>query len=431
VGVIGPDRYDINRSMALKRRLQRDLALADAAAAYAALFSAERGPADIATLPLTGLRDHARAQGEVYHEVMPSRRLTLPMSRIVGQPPAADFDAHGRTLFVAAVKDATVVSRSNLVQVPDAVLYDCQDEELASMTPEFACDGQGFAFQDGRLTLVRWGAPAMVLDEAISLLGCGSMNFGHWTGEFLYRLMLIDSLGLAPGLPVLVDAGMPASHGQALRWFTAGSRPVIEVAPACSVQVRRLWLASTPSYTPFVPRAGTPILTERLCAQTTAVADLLARQRYPEDPPGSPRRVYLDRGPALKRRVAGDDALRDLLNTHGFVRVQLEALGFIEQLQIVRGASHLVGPAGSALLFAFLFGRPGQKILNLHPPALDETPSLTSIAAARGVDVEVLMGTPLPGTPPGARNADFSIDLAAVRQVLAGWWPAGDAAVLR
>ena len=120
LGVIGPARYDINRSMTLKRRLLRDLTTTDAAAAYAALFSAERGPADIVTLPLVGLRDHARARGEAYHEVMPSRRLTLPMSHIVGQAPAADFDAHGRTLFVAAVRDATVVSRSNLVQVPDA-----------------------------------------------------------------------------------------------------------------------------------------------------------------------------------------------------------------------------------------------------------------------------------------------------------------------
>jgi NAD-dependent oxidoreductase involved in siderophore biosynthesis len=90
-------------------------------------------------------------------------------------------------------------------------------------------------------------------------------------------------------------------------------------------------------------------------------------------------------------------------------------------LRLVHGATHIVGGAGSALLFAFLYGAPGLKILNLHPEALEETPTLTSIAAARGIDVQVLPGRCERPNPRRPANADFSIELATLSTVLDAW----------
>jgi len=101
--------------------------------------------------------------------------------------------------------------------------------------------------------------------------------------------------------------------------------------------------------------------------------------------------------------------------------VRPETFGFEDQLRLVRHATHIAGPAGSALLLCFLFGGPGQRVLNLHPPALEETPTLTSVAEARGMEVLVLLGQVERAHHWRPGDSDFSIDLQAVRGVLSGW----------
>ena len=404
----------------LKRRLCATLSMAEAAGAYAAMFEADGLP-EIVQAPLASLRDHARGAG-AYHEHTAAAPLQLPMSRLVGAPPAPPFATHGRTLFGAGLDDVIVASRSSLLQTGGRVLHDHQDGELAGLPPDLGCDGQGFAVDGaGRMTLIRFGKPALELDEAVSLLGPASRDFGHWIGEFLPRLFLLDSLGLAANATLLVDSGMPASHRQALAWFDRHRRPVIELADGASARVRRLWAASTPSYAPYMPMPGASFDNAWLGGQTTAVAALLAAQRQPEPKPGDPKRLFFPRGPAMRRRLTNQDKVEALCHAQGFTTVRPETLAFEDQLRLVRHATHVVGPAGSALLACFLFGGPGQQVLNLHPPALEETPTLTSIAEARGVQVLVLLGQVERAHHWRPGDDDFSVDLEAVRGVLDGW----------
>lgn len=404
----------------LKRRLCATLEMAEAAGAYAALFQADGLP-EIVQAPLASLRDHARHAGE-YHEHTAAAPLLLPMSRLVGAPPAAPFAAHGRTLFGAGLDDVIVASRSSLLQTGGHVLHDHQDGELAGLPPDLGCDGQGFALDDaGRMTLVRFGKPALELDEAISLLGPSSRDFGHWIGEFLPRLFLLDALGLAANATLLVDSGMPASHRQALAWFDRLRRPVVELAESTSARVRRLWVASTPSYAPYMPMPDATFDNAWLGGQTAAVAALLAAQRQPAPRPGDPKRLFFPRGPAMRRRLTNQDEVEALCHAQGFTTVRPETLAFDDQLRLVRNATHVVGPAGSALLACFLFGQPGQRVLNLHPPALEETPSLTSIAEERSVEVQVLLGQVERAHHWRPGDSDFSVDLPTVQRVLDEW----------
>ncbi len=404
----------------LKRRLCATLGMAEAAGAYAALFEADGLP-EIVQAPLASLRDHARQVG-TYLEHTAAAPLQLPMSRLVGAAPAPPFAAHGRTLFGAGLDDVIVASRSRLLQTGGRVLHDHQDGELAGLSPDLGCDGQGFALDGaGRMTLIRFGKPAVELDEAVSLLGPSSRDYGHWIGEFLPRLFLLDALGLAASATLLVDSGMPASHRQALAWFDRHRRPVIEIADGASARLRRLWVASTPSYAPYMPMPGATFDNAWLGGQTNAVAALLATQRQPEPRPGDPKRLFLARGPAMRRKLTNQDEIEALCVARGFIVIRPETLAFEDQLRLLRHATHVVGPAGSALLACFLFGGPGQQVLNLHPPALEETPSLTSLAEARGVSVLVLLGQVERAHHWRPGDSDFSIDLQAVQGVLDGW----------
>lgn len=404
----------------LKRRLCNMLPMAEAAGAYAALFEADGLP-EIVQAPLASLRDHARSAG-AYHEHTAAAPLQLPMSRLVGAPPAPPFAAHGRTLFGAGLDDVIVASRSSLLQTGGRVLHDHQDGELAGLPPDLGCDGQGFAVDGaGRMTLIRFGKPALELDEAVSLLGPSSRDFGHWIGEFLPRLFLLDTLGLGQDATLLVDSGMPPSHRQALTWFDRNRHPVIELADGASARVRRLWVASTPSYAPYMPMPGATFDNAWLGGQTQAVAALLAAQRHPEQRPADPKRLFFPRGPAMRRRLTNQDEVEALCHAQGFTTVRPETLAFEDQLRLIQHATHVVGPAGSALLACFLFGGPGQQVLNLHPPALEETPSLTSIAEARGVEVQVLLGQVERAHHWRPGDSDFSVDPQAVQRVLQAW----------
>lgn len=406
--------------MQLKEALLARFALGDAAVAYAAMFS-ELGDARLVQRPLRGLCDYASGAASFFEQWCAPQTLRLPYSRVFGAGDAGTFEASGRALFVAALNEATVVSRSSLICVPDAILFDHQGDELQQMPPAFSCDGQGFAEQQGGLAVIQFGKPWLEIDEAVCLFGAGTRAFGHWIGEFLGKLFQIERLGVAPGVPVLIDAGMPPTHRQALEFYTRGQRRVVEVPPLRTVRVQKLWTASTISYAPFYPRSGTPMVTECLCAPTAAVAELLAAQpQAPADAP-LPKRLFLRRGPKLRRKLTNQDELEAICRLHGFVALELECLAFTRQLSLVQQATHLVGPAGSALLFAFLYAAPGAKILNLHPPALEETPSLTSLADARGVDVTVALGecVKLDAKFPG--NSDFTVRAEVVLRTLHEW----------
>lgn len=407
----------------LKQRLLSRLDLTDALLAFSSQSSPPRITAAVRR-PLRGLLDYAHNGGaEVFHEIAPARTLQMHSPEILGQARQPPFEAFGRALFCAALPGAVVAGRSSLIEMPDAVLFDYQADEMEKLPAVLTCDSQGFEHREGMLTLLRTGRqPTLELDEAIMMMGASSMAFGHWIGEHLGKLFQLDHAGLTPAAPVLIDAGMPETHRQALEFFSYGRREIIEVQAQQAVRVSRLWVASTLAYAPFFPQPGIELLNERLCAGIDVLPQLTASVRRTDTAvPRKPRRLFLARRPDLHRKMSRQDELQATCAEYGFTSVYLETLSFEQQLALVSGATHIVGPAGSALMFSFFYARPGARILDLHPPWLVETPSLTSIAAARGVDVLVVLGDCVREMVGFRGNSDFSITPQQLHEAFALW----------
>ena len=69
----------------------------------------------------------------------------------------------------------------------------------------------------------------------------------------------------------------------------------------------------------------------------------------------------------------------------------------------------------------FFYGSTNAKVLELHPPFLETTPSFTSIAEARGMDVLVMFGELVRLHELYRAHSDYRIDVDGVDRVLASW----------
>ncbi|MDB5971543.1 MAG: hypothetical protein JWQ90_3993 [Hydrocarboniphaga sp.] len=410
----------------IKQALLAFLSVDDAAASYALLF-ADRGVAELARLPLLGLREYSLQRGATYHELVAAAVLELPMPAIAGRSlpvtVTVTVTVPGRAQFHAVLEDAVVTARSSLLQVGDAVLFDYQDGELEAIPIEWSRDPLAIDVVGEQITIARLGPAPAALAEAINLVGRTSFAFGHWAGEYLLKLLALQPSGVGPQVPVLIDASMPKAHREAVEHI-GGGRPIIELPALSSLRVARLWVASTPTYAPLFPllTPGGTIPFERLCPNGAWFAELAARMPPSTFAPDSSRsRLFLARRPERHRRMENQQEIEALCHRYGFATVYLEDHGFDEQLGLVAHASHAIGPAGSALWFAFAFGNPALRSLILHPADLEETPSLTAGAIARGQQPIVMLGENVGETAAIRGNADFRVDIERVRSILDQW----------
>jgi capsular polysaccharide biosynthesis protein len=105
-----------------------------------------------------------------------------------------------------------------------------------------------------------------------------------------------------------------------------------------------------------------------------------------------PERLFLMRKASQHRRLENAGAVEALLVDAGFVSVDFGSSTFAEQLRLVRGARHVVGPSGSALLNC-VFGRRGLRIGVLTPPYLRDIGWLSKVSGVHGLELTAIVGT--------------------------------------
>ena len=130
-------------------------------------------------------------------------------------------------------------------------------------------------------------------------------------------------------------------------------------------------------------------------------------------------RIYVSRAGARYRRILNEKELVELLSEYGFKSVKPEKLSFREQVELFHKAEVVVSAHGSNwgnILFSDKI-----KIFVLYP---DRVPNTHIFTMAKALGQEHYF---LTGTEP-SENSDFSVDIAAVEEVLRnemGLAPAG------
>jgi capsular polysaccharide biosynthesis protein len=99
-----------------------------------------------------------------------------------------------------------------------------------------------------------------------------------------------------------------------------------------------------------------------------ALADYLTdRSRTQSQTNSSPDRLYVTRSDAAWRRVANEDAVRDLLHAEGFTTIACGKLSVVEQIKLFSRATHVVGAHGAGLA-NMMFCQPGSAVIEFATP---------------------------------------------------------------
>lgn len=129
-------------------------------------------------------------------------------------------------------------------------------------------------------------------------------------------------------------------------------------------------------------------------------------------------RIYITREGARRRRVAGERALRGMLDARGFTAVALEELEWEEQIAVFRAARIIVAPHGAGLANLVFAGR-GTRVVELF--ARDYVnPCFWRVAALAGLDYRpvVAEGRRPPREEPEAGGVDIAVDIETVGKAL-------------
>ncbi len=429
-----PPIGEIYRVAEFKRELAAGAGIDAGIAAFIGAYPDERF--ESAAVPLRSLRDYARASGLAYHELAPAGEPFVSRApRVVGDGDARDFYGRSRALFVAALGDVRIMSRSYIVRTHDAALADFQDDERERGGDRPELDPQLFAVERG-LAYVLEPRDASVLEipEAfVSLVGPHSDAFGHWIWHQIPRFVAALESGMLPEMPVLVDRDMPPSHFEALA-LAVGSRamPIVTVPPGTIVRVGRAWYASGLFHVPYLPVNDVRWTWSHIATppgRYTVPLAAMALSARALGGVGRGERIYLARRPHLRRCLTNASEIEDIARARGFAIVFPEELTFEDQLRIVRDARYVVGPEGSAM-FGTFYARPGLRIAILDHPFVEQLTNYTAPLAASGADVTLFTGTVVrandtPGYPNfGFKHfADYSIDGAHFEAFLKDWCP--------
>lgn len=300
--------------------------------------------------------------------------------------------------FVATIRDGRVAFPSFDVISPD-------DGLIADLVYGVATDGAERARSRNTLRMPplrrRQGSHVLIATNRAG-------NYYHWLNDCLTRLRWLDSA--APEQRWIVPARMSRFQRESLALLGIGDH---ELAPFG----HEYWSVS---------ELVVPALASMPQHSNPAACRWL-RGRYADAVPpraGSPRRVFISRAAATKRRLLNEEEIVSYLRDRGFEVRQTELLSFREQVELACSAEILVAPHGAGLANA-TFMPEGATVIELLP-ARRTKPCFYSLAAAVGLRYGCVTDAAEGAAPAAtfASEADFRIPLervaAAVEWAVAG-----------
>ena len=181
-------------------------------------------------------------------------------------------------------------------------------------------------------------------------------NFWHWMADCLPQLLTLEKYMHGRPLTLLISDTLGGFQRETLDLVKAPTMTVKELPAQQWIRTERFIL---PSYLSglcngYLQEDYYGEIRKRI---TRGLG--LPQRAEPE------LRLYLSRSGALRRRVANEDRVVDLLREFGFTTVRPETLSMREQVSLFQRAEVIVAPHGAAL--GGLIFAPRAKILVLYP----------------------------------------------------------------
>ena len=189
--------------------------------------------------------------------------------------------------------------------------------------------------------------------ETVAVLSshCSWSNFGHWLGDTLPRLHLLEKSGIH--YDKIVVPYLFAYQREALDLLGIDRAKMI-VDPTLHLEARRLVVPTFPGLYGLPPRWACDYLRERFLPFVR--------------PSAAPRRILISRNkPGATRRLLNEDALYDALRPFGVERVFTEDLSFAEEVSLFNNAEIVIGPCGAGMV-NLMWCKPGTPVIEIFSP---------------------------------------------------------------
>jgi len=377
------------------------------------------------------IREAARAEAEFFSEVHPSgETFAIAPPHVVGEGDRHPLAGTARSSYVACLRNVRIHGRSTVLGLDTGPALDYERFELRETKDRWNVDHYIFHAEHDVARWIAFDQPIVEIDEAFgSLLGTSSTSWGHWLGDYVPKFVLAVHSGQLPHVPVLIDAGLPQTHRQALELIMPEGTEIIEISPEWEVRVRRLWYAPSLGYAPLLPHFNPTFFWDKFCTVPARWTPILAAMGRAADSlpqiEGPGERIYLSRKPYRWTKLLNGDAIESIARSRGFAILYPEDYPLPELARYVRNASFVIGPVGSQMVNAY-FAKPGTRVCYLtHPFLMGAWPYPLRAA---GVDVTMFIGpatnvndAPEPPTFGYPHHADYQVDPVCFTGFLDEW----------
>lgn len=238
---------------------------------------------------------------------------------------------------------------------------------------------------DGYYIIGKRGEP---ISEAISLLGCESHNYYHWTFDLLAKMAYINMFEELASVPVLVDKAVASNqvYLDLLKRVDENNHPIVFVN---SGWLRKVSVLHYFSFCTFYGVYYKPPFRQDsvVYAKPQAVIDMYRRLRNvgnEKNERDSLKRIFIARGKDKVKRLVNEDMVARKCMEAGFSIVDPGELELNEQIRLFSNAEWIIGDEGAAFV-NIVFAGPEATMVCIMPESWGNR-QFTTIANLSGVD---------------------------------------------
>lgn len=321
------------------------------------------------------------APGVSLHPVVPGHGAMLNLPRTVdGQTHPAFTDWQRQICppaYVAEIDDCLLYTHHTSM-----AYLTSGGHLLEDLSRDYGKSVAGHPVHSARFTRPdRITAPALVLGSK------SSQEFFHWFFDVLPRIALAERLGLVERCPVIVLPPLVRPFQiRSLQMLDFPLHKCVQVEPEGLYKLDKAFVPSPPGVSGNIPVWAARYLRD-VCAKALPAA------------PERDLKLYISRAGAGVRRLLGPDneqQVWDVLQRHGYTRVQAEKLDLSEQAALFARATAVFAPHGAGLV-NLLHCAPGTRVVEVFQPAKVH-PCYWTLCNGLDLDYACVMGRGVEGS---------------------------------
>lgn len=321
--------------------------------------------------------------------------------------------------YLAELKNATVLSGTDLVIVQDTALYDEIDKEKIGIYSIKSKIIDKISLNNVTLNIPR--GKYINIQQGIHFTKDHSVNYYHWLIECLPRLSLIEHL--EQNIPLLIDANIPHQSLEALELINNNRRKLITLCDNTYYKVKQLYYPSQLSI--LHDNYNNPDYSKDAVYSKVGInfvrSKVLNACGIESNKEGF-RKIYISRKTSDYRQLLNANEIENLLIALGFEIIFPEKISFFAQVRLFSQAKIIVGQGGAGMANMIFAPKTCKLLILISDVQQTNLHLFHSIAESIGVTLEFMTGRHVSIENQYIRkysiHADFFIDPKLLLQML-------------